>query len=87
MEKFIVIVGRAWCNSDGTGIDYNSDLIMHDTRGIAAYEGLSSVESDDFNIGVVRDGKLVSLDWMDEVVESDPAVLSQIAEQICLEQP
>lgn len=85
MDKFIVIVARAWCNSDGVGIDYSSDLVMHETRGIAAYEGISSVDSDDFNIGVVREGRLVSLDWMDDVVESDPVVLSRIAEKIGLE--
>lgn len=85
MDKFIVIVGRAWCNAEGVGIDYNSDLVMHETRAIAVYEGTSLVDSDDFNIGVVRNGKLISLDWMDEVVESDPVLLSGIAGQICLE--
>lgn len=85
MDKFIVIVGRAWCNSEGVGIHYSSDLVMHETRGIAVYEGTGQVESDDFSIGVIHDGKLVSLDWMDEVVESDPAILIEIAEQICLE--
>lgn len=84
-EKFIVIVGRAWCNPEGVGIDYNSDLVMHITRKSAIDDGLECTESDDFNIGVIRDGKLVSLDWMDEVVDSDPALLSEIAEQICLE--
>lgn len=84
-EEFIVIVGRAWCNSEGAGIDYSSDLVKHETRGIAVYEGTGQLGSDDFNIGVIRDGKLISLDWMNEVVESDPAIVSEIAEQICLE--
>lgn len=85
MEKFIVIVGRAWCNSEGVGIEYSSDLVMHETRKAAIDDGFEGTESDDFNIGVIRNGKLVSLDWMDEVTESDPNELNAIAEQIRLE--
>jgi len=84
-EKFIVILGRAFCNSEGAGIEYSSDLFMHDKRKAAIDEGFNYTKSDDFNIGVVRDRTLVSLDWMNEVVESDPAKLSGIAEQLCLE--
>jgi len=84
-EKYIVVVGRAWCNSEGAGIEYNSDLVMHETRKAAIDDGFDCTGSDDFNIGVVRDGKLVSLDWMNEVVDSEPALLNEIAEQICLE--
>lgn len=41
--------------------------------------------SDDFNIGVVRDGQgLAAILWMDEIVDDDPAALAEIAAEIGL---
>ena len=53
-------------------------------RESAIRHGLKVRGSDDFNIGVLRDGRLVSLDWMDKSVDTEPDVLGPIAEQLCL---
>lgn len=53
-------------------------------RGAAITHGLKIRESDDFNIGVIQEGKLVSLDWMNESIDTAPDVLDPIAAQIDL---
>ncbi len=85
MTKYISVLASALCNDSGCGIEYNSSLQMHAKRDQAIKEGFNLRDSDDFNIGVIEDGKLISLDWMNKVVESDPQELAEIAEQICLE--
>jgi hypothetical protein len=44
----------------------------------AVSHGFEIRESDDFTIGVVRDGELVSLWWMDDQIGEEPAVLAAI---------
>lgn len=85
MTQYIAILARAWCNDSGCGIEYSSSLQKHYTRHEAIEEGYETCDSDDFNVGVIEDGKLVSLDWMDEVVESEPEQMDEISEQIFLE--
>jgi hypothetical protein len=55
-----------------------------DTRGNAISEGFAAYGSDDFNIAVIEDGRLVSWDWMDEVVETDPSEVRRIAAEVGL---
>lgn len=62
MQKFIVIQQRPWCNESGHGINYSSDLEIFDTRKEAVKNGFKITESDDFNIGVIENGRLVSFD-------------------------
>lgn len=38
--------------------------------------------SDDFNIGVLEDGRLVCIKWMDQVVDDDDDVMRDISQQI-----
>lgn len=85
MTKYIAILASAWCNDSGCGIEYSSSLQMHDKRDQAIKEGFKLRDSDDFNIGVIEGGVLISLDWMNKVIESDQKKLAEIAEQICLE--
>lgn len=48
-------------------------------------KGLRELDrSDDFNVGVIRDGKLVAILWQDEVVDDEPALMAEIAEQVGL---
>lgn len=54
---------------DERRFDYRQDAIDH---------GFTLGRSDDFNIGVWHDGKLVSLDWMGEPVDTDPDLLLKI---------
>lgn len=84
--KYIVIQCSAWCNSTGCGLDYSSDLEEFEKRDKAIKHGFKVQESDDFNIGVVTNGKLVSLDWMAESLGESAETLAEIAEQIGLEE-
>lgn len=43
--------------------------------------------SDDFNLGVIRNGRFVALLWSDEVVDDDPDVLATIASKAGLTAP
>lgn len=83
-KSYIVIIRRAWCNEGGHGIEYSSDLIHYETRNGAISHGFRTVGSDDFNIGVIEDGKLISFDWMDKPVGESEDTLAQIAELIGL---
>lgn len=84
-KSYIVIIRRAWCNEGGHGIEYSSDIIHHETRNGAISHGFRTVYSDDFNIGVIKGGKLISFDWMDKPVGESEDTLAQIAELIGLE--
>lgn len=87
-RQYIVILQRAWCNSGGHGIEYSSDLVRYDSRKEAISQGFRQIDSDDFNIGVIEGGRLISFDWMDKPVGKDGAsaeTLARIAESIGLE--
>ncbi|WP_227136705.1 antitoxin [Kosakonia radicincitans] len=88
MTKFIVIQQRLWCNESGYGIEYSSDLEEFEDRKAAIRHGFKIAESDDFNIGVIEDGRLVSFDWMEKPVGGEcetPETMAEIAEAIGLE--
>ncbi|EMD6905886.1 antitoxin [Klebsiella pneumoniae] len=84
-KSYVVIIRHAWCNEGGHGIEYSSDLIHYETRKDAISHGFRTVDSDDFNIGVIEGGSLVSFDWMDNPVGESQDTLAQIAELIGLE--
>ncbi|EOL9004711.1 antitoxin [Cronobacter turicensis] len=88
MKKFIVIQQHLWCNEYGHGIEYTSDLEEFDDRKLAIRHGFEIADSDDFNIGVVEGGSLVSFDWMDKPVGGEgetQETMDEIAKAICLE--
>jgi hypothetical protein len=77
-----VVTGYAVGNqADGYRCEYAGGL-WYRTRDEAWTAGLAEQGSDDFNIGEIRDGRLLHLWWHDEVIEDDPADLAGIAEQI-----
>ncbi len=82
--EYIALAGSMWCNEAGHGIYYGWDGERFDTRKAAIKHGFTLDRSDDFNIGVLVDGKLTSLDWMDEVVENDPSLLAEIEGELGL---
>ena len=86
MEQYTVIVGRLWMDGSFYGTSYTNDGMMFRRRRAAIGHGFISVGSDDFNIGRLIDGKLVSLDWMEETVETDPEILADVQAQ-CLPLP
>jgi len=57
---------------------------FHPKRQAAKKAGWKERGSDDFNIGVVRDGRLVSVDWMDEPLGESADELADIEEEIGL---
>lgn len=83
--KYIVIQCSAWCNQVEAGLNYSSDLEEFDKRDKAIKHGLKIQESDDFNIGVVTNGRLVSLDWMAKPLDESEENLAEIAKEIGLE--
>ncbi|HGO5766838.1 TPA: antitoxin [Klebsiella pneumoniae] len=84
-KSYIVILQYLWCNETGGGIEYTSDCVKFDKRDKAIRHGFKLRESDDFNIGVIEAGKLISFDWMDKPVGESEDTLAQIAEIIGLE--
>ena len=85
MAKFIVIQQRLWCNERGHGVEYSSDLEEFDSRKEAIRHGFEIAESDDFNIGVIENGLLVSFDWMERTVGETQETINEIADAIGLE--
>lgn len=85
--KYIALLGQV---VGGGGapftVEYGFDGEQFTTRKAAIRHGLKIRESDDFNIGVIENGKLVRLDWMDQPSETDPDELAKIAEQLDLEE-
>ena len=68
----------------GFDISYDFDGERFKSRQAAIRHGLKTRGSDDFNIGVLQDGRLSSIDWMHEVVDNGPDVLTSVAEQLGL---
>jgi hypothetical protein len=85
MEKFITLCGSVvGGDSQPFEMVYGWNGNQYDTREEAIATGFLERNSDDFNVGVVLEGKLVSLDWMSKPVDTDPALLAKIATQIGL---
>lgn len=85
MSKFIVIHQRLWCNESGFGIEYSSDLEEFESRKESIKHGFEITDSDDFNIGVMEDGRLVSFDWMGKPVGESQEIINEIAEALGME--
>lgn len=83
--EYIVLCGQVvGGNSLAFETVYGFDGERFATRDQAVAHGFSLDRADDFNIGVVKAGALVSLDWMDKAVNTDPALLAAISKQIGL---
>ncbi|EDJ8987646.1 antitoxin [Salmonella enterica subsp. diarizonae] len=81
-KLYIVIQQYLWCNESGHRIEYASDCVEFDKRDKAIKHGFKLQGSDDFNIGVIENGRLVSFDWMDKPVGESPEILAEIADAI-----
>lgn len=83
--QYIVLLSQVIGNSEaGFGIEHTFDGRVFDDRQAAINHGFALRQSDDFNIGVLQDGKIVSCDWMNEIVDTDPGALAHIASSIGL---
>ena len=70
---FQQIVGSVW------QVAYSWDGEKFEDRKVAISHGLKTRGSDDFNIGVLKNGRLAQFCWMDEVLDFP---LAEIADQI-----
>lgn len=84
MKTFIVVHCRLVCNEFGTYILHSSDLVPYDTKAKAVEQGYKQAGCDDFNVGVLEDGFLVSIDWMEKVVNAHPEPMARISEELGL---
>lgn len=82
--EYIYICAQAYCNEQGGGIGYYTDYERFDNRNDAIKNGWKKRESDDFNIGVLVNGRLVSVDWMAEPIDTEPETLRKIENQLGL---
>jgi hypothetical protein len=81
MTMYIVLCAQV-VGSGPFQVIYNYDGRRFTDRARAISHGFEIRGSDDFNVGVLKDGRLVSVDWMEQVVDSKPEVLRKIADQI-----
>ncbi|WPJ72125.1 deoxycytidylate deaminase [Salmonella phage CRW-SP2] len=83
--EYIVAVGRG-IGSQETGyrIVYSSDMKKFKNREDALRHGEYTIDSDDFNIGVIKNDELISLDWYYTVVTMEEKDLNKIAEDLGL---
>ena len=71
---------------EGFSVDYHWDRRHFATKPEAVSNGFDLRKSDDFNIGVVSKGHLVSLWWMDHQITKSAATLADIGREIGLRQ-
>jgi hypothetical protein len=79
--EYIILCGQVVGSGPFT-VEYSFDGRKFDDRAAAIRHGFKTGRSDDFNVGVLREGKLVSLDWMDQTVDADPGLMSEIEAQV-----
>jgi hypothetical protein len=78
-DTYVTIVGHAVGNDrDGFRTEHTWDGQGFPDKGRAVTNGFNLIGCDDFNIGVVRNGWLVSLWWMDEQISEDESTLARI---------
>lgn len=82
-DRYVCIVGSLVGNdADGFDMVWEAYVPAQGSIEAAWRKGLRELDrSDDFNLGVIRDGELVALLWHDEVIETDPAEIARIAEE------
>lgn len=80
--EYIYICAQVYCNDQGSGIEYYTDYVRFDNRNDAIKNGWKQRESDDFNIGVLVNGRLVSVDRMAKPIDTEPETLRKIEDQL-----
>ncbi len=86
-NKYIVVCQQMLCSpGEAIRIHYGWDGNEFGSRKTAIKHGFSVRGSDDFNIGVVVQGRrLLSFDWMHDPVGEDDESMEEIAEALGLE--
>lgn len=87
MTEYMAVFQQVVGNPDaGYGICYGEGSDRYPTRQQAIREGLKSRGSDDFNIAVIENDRLVSFDWMSEKLDYDDE-FAEISQQLGLTMP
>jgi hypothetical protein len=79
--QYIVILQSVVGNFE---IAYEWDFEAFKTLKQAIKHGFTLDRSDDFNIGIIRDGHLVQLNWMEKNIDEELEVLKEIEKHIDL---
>ena len=81
-ETYVTIVASVIGNDkDGFRIAHHWDGQSFPVKAQAVSNGFRLAQSDDFNVGVVKDGRLASLWWMDEQINEPESSLAEIGQE------
>ena len=81
-RTYQIIASSAWMNESGYGIHHTPIGSPKSTVAAAIRHGIHVLGHDDFNIGVLDNGRLIDVRWMDESVGNTPEELAAIASEI-----
>lgn len=85
-DTFVTIISQAeGSDRDGFRITHYSDCRQFGSKAEAVSRGFELAASDDFNVGVVSNGRLASLWWMDDRLDLLPEDLAEVGRDIGLE--
>lgn len=85
-ESYAVITGHAVGNDRaGFHVVYDWDRHAFASKPEAVSHGFEVTGSDDFNVGVIRDGKLESLWWMENNLREPAQTLARIGGECGIE--
>ena len=85
-ETFITIISQAEGNDrDGFRITHYGDGRQFASKAEAVSRGFELAASDDFSVGVVSKGRLVSLWWMDDRIDLTAEDLAEVGRDLGLE--
>jgi hypothetical protein len=79
-DEYQAVILSAWMNESDSGIWYRTTGQVG-TFSEAVSRGFADAESDDFQIAVLRKGRLAAMLWMLEVVDDEPGHLAEVATQ------
>jgi hypothetical protein len=85
-ETYVTIIGHAVGNDrDGFRIAHDWDGRTFTAKAEAVSNGFRAIGCDDFNVGVVKAGRLVSVWWMDRQINEPPGELEMIGREMGLD--
>jgi hypothetical protein len=80
-DAYVLLVSRINGNPESgyTTDTYVPSGVRHESKAVAIREGFIHCGCDDFNVGVIRGGRLAAVLWMDEVVDDEPSEIADRA--------
>lgn len=83
-DRYVLITANVVGNPErGFEIEHYLGTGEFATIGEAKRAGLRHLDrSDDFNIGALRNGRLVAILWMNQIVDDEPEVVAEIAAEL-----